>query len=163
MASSSIVQLDTRMAALKHIPVFAGVDQEIVRDIVNTSSVVSVTEGQYFFREGVIADSMFILERGEAGVYRLWKNQQIKLRVLHEGECFGEISLIDQCKRSASVIATCPSEAIRVSAQQLNQLKDSNPPQYIQILLNIGRIVSQRLRDADDGLLDYQMRQSQYL
>ena len=40
-----------------------------------------------------------------------------------------------------------------------NSLKESNPPQYIQILLNIGRIVSDRLRDADDGLLDFQMRQ----
>jgi len=159
MSSSGIVQLDTRMSALKDIPVFTGVDVDVVRDIVNKSSVVSVVEGQYFFREGVMADSMFILERGEAGVFRLWRNQQIKLRTLHEGECFGEIALIDQCNRSASVIASCPSEAIRVSAQQLNFLKDNNPHEYIKILLNIGRIVSQRLRDADDGLFDYQMRQ----
>lgn len=158
MSGSSIVQLDTRISALKDIPVFVGVDSDIVHDIVNKSSVVSVTEGQYFFREGVEADSMFILERGEAAVFRLWKNQQIKLRVLHEGECFGEVALIDHCKRSASVIATCPSEAIRVSAQLLHKLKDDNPQQYIAILLNIGRIVSQRLRDADDGLFDYQMR-----
>jgi len=147
------------MSALKDIPVFSGIDAEVMHDIVNKSSMVSVTEGQYFFREGVEADSMFILERGEAAVFRLWKNQQIKLRVLREGECFGEISLIDQCKRSASVIATCPSEAIRVSAQQFHMLMESNPQQYIKILLNIGRIVSQRLRDADDGLFDYQMRQ----
>jgi len=159
MSKSGIVQLDTRMSALKDIPVFSGVDINVVHDIVNKSSVVSVIEGQFFFREGVVADSMFVLERGEAAVYRLWKNQQIKIRTLHEGECFGEISLIDQRARSASVIATCPSEAIRVSAQNLNLLKESNPQQYIKILLNIGRIVSQRLRDADDGLLDYQMRQ----
>ena len=159
MSKSGIVQLDTRMAALMHTPVFTGVDPEFVREIVNRSSFVSVLEGQYFFRQGVIADSMFILERGEAGVFRLWENQQIKLRVLHEGECFGEMALIDPANRSASVIAACPSEAIHISAQQFHLLKDSNPQEYIKILLNIGRIVSQRLRDADDGLFDSQMRQ----
>lgn len=154
-----IVQLDARLSAIQDSPVFAGVDKELVKEIVCQSSTVGVTEGQYFFREGDVADSMFILERGEAAVYRLWRDQPVKLRVLHEGECFGEISLIDSSRRSASVIATCPCEAIRVSAAQLNEIRYQEPQQYILILLNIGKIVSERLRSADDGLFDYQMSQ----
>jgi CRP-like cAMP-binding protein len=153
-----IAQLESRINTLENMPIFQGVDREVITAISGTCSVVEISSGSYFFHEGEPASSMYILERGHAAVYRAWQNSQIRLRELREGDCFGEVALLDHQPRSATVQALSYCEAIRIRQAQLTHIKAAYPAAYIDILLNIGRVVCQRLRDADDGLFAHEMK-----
>ena len=153
-----VAQLESRISTLESMPIFRGVDREVIEAIAGACSLVEISSGNYFFHEGEPANSMYILERGHAAVYRVWQNTQVRLRELKEGECFGEVALLDHNPRSATVQALSYCEAIRITIPQLAHIKAAYPAAYIDILLNIGRVVSQRLRDADDGLFAHEMK-----
>src|SRR5262249_49109043 len=65
--------------------------------------VVSVPTNEFFFREHDQADTMFVLEAGKVAVLKSWRGQEYLLRTLKEGDCFGEMAVIDLLPRSASV------------------------------------------------------------
>jgi CRP/FNR family transcriptional regulator, cyclic AMP receptor protein len=48
---------------------------------------------------------MFVLEAGKAAVLKSWDGQEYLLRILKEGDCFGEMAVMDLFPRSASVRA----------------------------------------------------------
>ena len=65
---------------------------------------------------------MFVLETGKAAVLKYWRGQDYFLRTLEEGDCFGEMAVMDRCPRSASVRAVEDCTAIRISAENLYRL-----------------------------------------
>jgi CRP-like cAMP-binding protein len=69
-----------------------------------------------------------------------------------QGDCFGEMALIDFCPRSASVRALEDSRAIELSATSLQQLYEKDPAQFTMIYMNLGRELSRRLREVNDLL-----------
>jgi CRP/FNR family cyclic AMP-dependent transcriptional regulator len=77
--------------------------------------IVSVAADDFFFREGDKGDSMFVLEMGKAAVLKSWRGQDHLLRTLNEGDCFGEMAVMDHCPRSASVRAVEDCIAIHVA------------------------------------------------
>lgn len=65
------------------------------------------------------------------------------------GSVFGEIALIDERPRSASVICETTTRLAMIPAQDLRQLMDSNPEMAVKILYNLGKILCERLRSAN--------------
>jgi len=104
------------------------------------------------FREGDKGDSMFVLEIGKVAVLKSWEGEDYLLRTLREGDCFGEMALIDHCPRSASVRAVEDCSAIQISAANLYRLYAQDLKQFALIQMNMGREVCRRLREADNML-----------
>ena len=119
--------------------------------------VLSVPTNEFFFREHDQADSMFVLEAGKAAVLKSWRGQEYFLRSLKEGDCFGEMAVIDHCPRSASVRADEDCIAIRISAANLYQVYAQDLKQFALIQMNMGREVCRRLREADNRLFGAKM------
>ena len=119
--------------------------------------VVDVPPDEFFFREHDQADSMFVLEAGKAAVLKSWGGQEYLLRTLKEGDCFGEMAIMDLFPRSASVRAVEDCTAIRLSAANLYQVCAQDPKQFALIQMNMGREVCRRLREADNQRLRARM------
>jgi CRP/FNR family transcriptional regulator, cyclic AMP receptor protein len=119
--------------------------------------IVSVPANKFFFRESDQADSMFVLEAGKASVLKLWRGCDYLLRTLNEGDCFGEMAVMDLCPRSASVRAIEDCTAIRISAANLYQIYARDLKQFALIQMNMGREVCRRLRDSDNRLFSVRM------
>jgi len=100
-------------------------------------------------REGEPGDSIFLLARGEAKVTARGR----LLNVLHAGDCFGEMAIMDLFPRSASVRAIEDCTAIRLSAANLYQVYAHDLEQFALIQMNMGREVCRRLRETDNRLL----------
>ena len=100
---------------------------------------------------------MFVLEMGKATVLKSWHGQDYLLETLKEGDCFGEMALMDHCPRSASVRAVEDCIAIRISAANLYQVYAHDLKQFALIQMNMGREVSRRLREADSRLFGARM------
>ena len=86
---------EARIELLQHMPVFGGIRADILQFLLGLCPVVSVPANEFFFREHDQADSMFVLEAGKAAVLKSWRGQEYLLRTLKEGDCFGEMAVMD--------------------------------------------------------------------
>ena len=146
-----------RIELLQRMPIFGGVRANILQFLLGLCPVESAPKNEFFFREGDQADSMFVLETGEAAVLKSWRGQDHLLRTLNQGDCFGEMAVMDLCPRSASVRAVVDCTAIRISAANLYQVYSQDLKQFALIQMNMGREVCRRLREADDRLFSARM------
>jgi len=143
---------DERIEALQKMSIFGGIREDVLHLILSVAPVVCVPRGDYFFREGDAGDSMFVLEAGKAGVYKRLGGQESLLRTLIQGDCFGEMTLIDLCPRSASVLAVDDCTALQISAACMFEVYGKDLEQFAMIEMNIGRELSRRLRESDAAL-----------
>jgi CRP-like cAMP-binding protein len=95
---------------------------------------------------------MFVLEAGKVAVLKSWRGQEYLLKTLKEGDCFGEMAIMDHFPRCASVRAVEDCTAIRLSAADLYQVYEQDLKQFALIQMNMGREVTRRLREADNQL-----------
>ncbi len=143
-----------RVELLQAMPIFGAVQAEVLDYILETSAYRSVKQKNYFFREGELADTMYVLEQGVVAVFRNWQGTDFKLRELRKGDCFGEMALLDCQPRSASVLAMEECTAIEISGAQLSEIYQHYPDQFLLIHMNMAREVCRRLRAADQRLFE---------
>ena len=144
---------EARIELLQRMPVFGGIRADILQYLLGLCPVVSVVKNEFFFREDDQADSMFVLEEGKAAVLKSWGGKEYLLRVLQEGDCFGEMAIMDLFPRSASVRTLEDCKAIRISAANLYQVYSQDLAQFALIQMNMGREVCRRLRETDNRLM----------
>jgi CRP/FNR family transcriptional regulator, cyclic AMP receptor protein len=142
--------IEARVALLQRMPIFGGIRADVLQFLLALCPVVSVPKNEFFFREDDEADSMFVLQSGRVAVLKSWEKREYLLSTLKEGDCFGELALMDHGPRSASVRAVLDCSAICLSAADLYKLYSIDPKQFALIQMNMGREVCRRLREADN-------------
>lgn len=147
---------EIQLRLLQGMPIFGGLSTEALTLLVARASTVSIAEGDCFCREGEREDAAYVLERGSVTVLRRWKGKDHVLRQLGEGDCFGEMALIDFAPRSASVRADEACIAMRLTSSDLRAVHGLDLEQYTLIYMNMAREVTRRLRDADLRLFEAQ-------
>jgi CRP/FNR family transcriptional regulator, cyclic AMP receptor protein len=148
---------EARIELLQRMPIFGGIRADTLQFLLAFCPVVSVSTNEFFFREHEQGDAMFVLEIGKAAVLKYWQGQACHLKTLKEGDCFGEMAVMDHCPRSASVRATEDCTAIRISSANLYQVYAQDLKQFALIQMNMGREVCRRLREADSRLFSAKM------
>jgi CRP/FNR family transcriptional regulator, cyclic AMP receptor protein len=146
----------SRVELLQGMPVFGGISQDALEFLLRLASTVSIAKGSFFFREGDAATSMYVLERGRVVILKAREGRDHLLGHLVQGDCFGEMSLIDLYPRSTSVRAEEACTAIEISSDALFALYKRDLEQFTLIQMNIAREISRRLREADQRLFELQ-------
>jgi CRP-like cAMP-binding protein len=144
--------MDDRIRLLRDTPIFGGVADEVLALLLDHVAEVVVRKGEFFFREGDDGVSAFVLERGSVSILKAWEGKNYLLRHLHAGDCFGEVALMDFCRRSASVLADQDCVAIELTTGILRQIAGEDLEQFTMIYMNMGRELCRRLRKADERL-----------
>ena len=139
---------------LQGMAVFGAVSEASLELILEDSTTVERSAGEYFIREGDEARAFYVLERGRVRVERGHLESQIALAKLGSGDCFGEMALIECANRSASIVALEPSLALRVPLDALERVMSADLEQFTLIQMNLAREVSRRLRLADQRLFE---------
>lgn len=99
-------------------------------------------------KEGNIGTHMYIIIDGEASVTKQGRSGEVELARLGVTDSFGEMGLADHETRSASVTALTPCILVRLNDKIVN----SRPEIGVKIYRNISRLLSSRLRTADEAL-----------
>ena len=134
------------------MPIFGGIREDILELLLDTTSIVTVAKGDYFFHEGDRPTCLYVLETGVVVVLKTWQSHDYVLKHLKKGDCFGEMSMMDLLPRSASVLAREDCTAIEISSEHLQQIYEKDLEQFLMIQMNMGREISRRLREADRRL-----------
>ena len=127
---------------LARTPLFSCVDPELVEQLAAKSAIRGLAAGKWLFREGDAGDEMYIVRAG-----RLEAVDEGADRVLREyrrGDALGELALLTDSPRSASVRAGRATEVIAVDQADFTELLHSSPA--LSSALN--RSLSRRLQDV---------------
>jgi CRP/FNR family cyclic AMP-dependent transcriptional regulator len=142
--------LTRRRRLLQNIALFGALSPAALDFLLQRARSVSRNRGEYFFREGDQAQSVYVLESGRVSVIKRWQGEDFLLRPLAPGDCFGEMALMTMFPRSASVLAAEDATAFKIGAAALLELYAHDLEQFTLLQMNLGREVCRRLRDADE-------------
>jgi CRP-like cAMP-binding protein len=94
-------------------------------------------KGEIVFRQGDPGETMFIIQYGAVEVSRIQNGHESVLAILEKGSFFGEMALIDNQPRSATVKTLCRSRLLALSKESLLQRiqKDPDVAQYLLKIL----------------------------
>jgi len=98
-------------SALREIPFFATLSDQDLDGVLRVGERVSFEPGQAIVEEGQAGDAMFVVLSGQAEV-----DVGGRFHRLGPGEFFGEMALIAAKRRTATVKAASPVEALRIPA-----------------------------------------------
>ncbi len=113
---------DPRVERLRRVPLFAGCTDKQLQFIAGRVDELDLAKGTVLCREGQSGGDFFILLSGAADVTADGKT----LRTLREGEFFGEIAVIDNGPRSATVTVREPARALVLGPAQLRDIHHQN-------------------------------------
>jgi CRP/FNR family transcriptional regulator, cyclic AMP receptor protein len=105
--------------------------------------------------EGEAGDFMGFLVKGRLAVKKetSFAGKYILLAIIDPGSMVGEISMMNQCRRIATVTATEESQLLILTSHRLNELIEREPRLGIKIMRRIIQVLSLRLQGADDRLV----------
>jgi len=147
------MSLEQNLTRLRNIGLFGGLDDEVLKKLLEELPLVDATPGTDIFLEGDSGREMYVILDGEVEVLRRSKRgHETRVALLGPGDWFGEMSILDVLPRSATARVVAPSRLIRFSAHEMDALYRRDLRSYSLLVLNIAREMSRRLRVAD-GLL----------
>ena len=137
------------------VPIFSGMNQARLMATLAVAEHFPVKAGESVFREGDLGNSFCVLIAGEVIIEKLRDGKSVELARLGAGECFGEMALVGNDVRSATVRAVNDVVAMRF----YRELIDANPESASIIYRNISRILAARLGESSLMLADLVMKQ----
>src|SRR5262249_35165326 len=109
------VSADELSSILDELPGFDEMSEEIRRLVVDACELVSYEFGNVIVREGDDADAFHVVVSGTARVVKeAGSSEEVPLSLLRRGDSFGEMGLLDESTRVATVRASGPVQALRL-------------------------------------------------
>lgn len=137
-----------RILLLKCVPFFTLLRTDQLRHIAPVLEPAGWAAGERVFDKGDLSDRMYILLSGRVGIVLLDDPESTEyVAQLGQGECFGEMGLLDDLPRSATAHVLETAEALSLSRERLQGMLLAYPE------LGIGMLdaLSRRLRQANEA------------
>ena len=112
-----------------------------VESIITTLQSIDVAAGETIVRQGAPADKFFVLVDGEAEVLRVEDGAQRRVASLKAGQLFGEVSIMHDQPRSATVRATTDAKLLALERDGFRDLV----AEAMQITPDFDQVIRARL------------------
>ena len=119
------LQFEFKKNAIQDIPLFDCIDDHFIRDIAQYLTPMILTPGDYLFRTGDSANSMFFVQKGRLKVLSADESKQ--LTILKRGDFMGEIALFKQTTRTATVKSIGYSDLYELQKKEFNKVLKKYP------------------------------------
>jgi CRP-like cAMP-binding protein len=121
---------DAKIELLRKVPLFERVPRKELARVAALAAEVSYPQGVALLQEGSRDDGFFILLQGEVDV----RHRARLLQTLHRGQFFGEIALLADVPRTATVTTGTPVEALVISRADFKRLLGDSPALALKVL-----------------------------
>ena len=133
---------DTKAKALGRCPFFAGLSRSELLEVAKVTEDMEVDEGRVLTREGESGREFFVIVDGEVSVTK----DGAQIRTLGSGDFFGEIALLEDTPRTATVTATMPLRFFVLTRQSFRSLLAHQP----DIEEKVTQALQERLRPTSE-------------
>ena len=129
---------DAKVDLISRVPLFARCSKKELRLIANLADQVEWPEGKTVIKEGRTGSEFFILIDGTASV----SQDGGKVRDLGAGDWVGEIALVANVPRTATVVTLSPVRALVLTRGGFSQLIEDSPSIAAKVLEGLGERVA---------------------
>ena len=141
------IPLSDRIAFLKKIHLFHGLEDDELAAIAEELEEVSYPKGAVIFQQGAKADSFYLIYGGTVQIVRKQNKKEFQLARLVREDYFGEMALIARRPRSATATALTDTSLLALSRADFEKLFKQNPQLKLNLEVAIhSRQLAQRLR-----------------
>lgn len=142
--------LKDEVAMLRQVPLFAGIEPSKLKLLAFTSDRVSYSEGQILFRQGDEGDAAYVILSGTADIIVDSAAGPIKIAELQPNSIVGEIAILCDVSRTATVRAGGQLETLRIRKDHFLRLLREFPEMTIEIV----RVLADRLSHTTAELIE---------
>jgi hypothetical protein len=115
-------------AKLAETPLFRDFSQEELLAVIRGLRLHSFEPGEIIVSAGEPGDSLYVLATGSVRAYMPDKRgKHVLVREMHDGDFFGEMSVLTGKPRSATITASSSCELLELDKETLNQISKTNP------------------------------------
>ena len=136
--------------AIRKVPIFESLSRKEIAAVEKLIHKREYSLNEDIFREKDPGGGMYIIMDGSVSII---KNQggatEETLATLESGDFFGEIALLDESPRTATAISLQESSILGFYRTDLYELVDRRPKLAVKIIVNLARVVSERLRHSN--------------
>ncbi len=132
---------------LKEIELFQFLPEQDLEELIEASKVIHLDANETLFEDGEAGETLFAILSGRLALYK--DNQELAL--LWQGQFFGEMAVIEDKPRSATVIASCPSELLEIPKTVFNKFLRGHPSFFTSVLKTMCQRVRGNIQDLAMG------------
>jgi CRP/FNR family transcriptional regulator, cyclic AMP receptor protein len=145
----------THLAFLRTVNLFKEFSEADLRALDSRLEKRRVRKGQVLFRAGDTGDDMFLIRSGSILISKpvTGRVEQLLAR-MGPGEFFGEMSLVDQSPRSATVQGEVDTLLLSLNRQNLRELVETNPRAAAAFYQAMLGVFVQRLRESGEHIAE---------
>lgn len=140
---------------LKKARIFQGLTDDELNKFAVITSEESFAPEAVIIEEGSEGKNLFIIKRGTVSVTKIDGEVKADLVKLVAGEEFGEMSLIEDAKTSARVMAYNDVECLVISREPFLDLLESSVEISAKVYKNLTKVLSERLRYTSSELVTW--------
>lgn len=151
---AATAKLDSKLPVVQRSPLFATFSADELLAVIRGLSLLTFEPGEIIVSESEPGDSLFVVAGGSVRIYvRGSKGGNKQIRMLGEGEFFGEISLLSGQPRTATITAATPTEILELDRRTLDSIVGQHPqvPKTIKEV-SASRAMSQEEVEARGGI-----------
>ena len=136
-----MLRRDHKVDLLATVPLFAGCSRKHLGQIAAIADEIDLRRGKVLTRQGGRGREFFVLLEGAVDIERDGR----RIAHLGEGEFFGEMALVSQKPRTATITATTPIRALVITETNFKRLLRENPSISMKVLAAVAE------RGGDDS------------
>jgi len=135
-----VIETPARVAFLKKIHLFSGMEDDELETIADEMDELSVVNGGVVFEQDTKAEGFYLIYKGSVRIFRRQEGKETQLALLVKHDYFGEMGLIARRKRSGTVVATSDTILFVLTRSDFEKLFKETP----QLRLNMDVAVRSR-------------------
>ncbi len=112
---------------LAAVEMFRSLPNEAIAALSERAVLRRLDAGEVVFEEGDLGESLFVVREGMLKVVRPALGQSLVLDRLGPGRAFGEVAVLNETPRLASVISVEPSQVVEIAKADLDEVLEANP------------------------------------
>jgi CRP/FNR family cyclic AMP-dependent transcriptional regulator len=146
--------LSNEVELLRRVPLFSGIEPAKLKLLAYTSEVVTYNPGQVLFRMGDAGDAAYVIIQGAAEVSVSTDAGDIPVAQLKDGDFLGEIAILCDTPRTATVTARSELKTLRIRKEPFFELLR----QFPEMAIEMTRLLAERLTRTTAELVETRKR-----
>ena len=124
-----------KVELIKSVPLFANCSKRELEQIAQLADEIDLSDGKELIRQGSRGREFFVLLEGDVDVTKDGRS----INKLGSGDFFGEIALVSDTPRTATVTTTSPVRALVITDRAFRRLLEDSPEIQLKVLAELAK------------------------